>query len=159
MTRICRECGKEFEAGGRSVYCSPECREAVEKRRNTERHERERMLRPDLICPVCGKTFRPSRTRIFCSRKCADIWNSGRAGQVDMRVAAAADAKKEADRVAAEIERKRKTHGVQRTNTGAIWYPVSGAEIQRIARETHRSYGEVCAEFLGKQVISKGDKA
>ena len=148
MIRTCAECGKPFEAKKRTKYCSAECREKTEKRRAAERRATEH----EVTCPTCGKHFHTVGQRVFCSRRCKDRWYSGFVGQQDMRIAELEAQRQKEKEIRERIEAKRKTKGVQRTETGAIWYPVSGAEMQRMAREQHRTYGEIAAEFLSKQV-------
>lgn len=133
-------------------------------------------MRHEQICPRCGKTFTTERTtKIFCSKLCRDQWNTlDEDRRVDLRIPENrkrlegleckspewhAELQRMRFEQAAGIKRRAlvketepKTGDLKRTEKGAIWYPVSGREIQRIARETHRTYGEVCAEFLSKQV-------
>ena len=125
------------------------------------------------ICPQCGKPFRTAYSiKVFCGKACRDKWNvTPEEQRRDMRDPEQARMAKEAEairRKKAEAEARRKAEEerrkqferdrIRRTESGAVWYPVSGAEIQRIARETHRSYGEVCAEFLSKQVKIGGSR-
>lgn len=133
-------------------------------------------MKHEQICPRCGKTFTTeSTTKIFCSKLCRDRWNQADAERrVDLRIPEnrkklerfehrspewhaqlhrmredqAADIKKRAS----EAEKETKSGDLKRTKSGAVWYPKTGAEIMRIARETHRTYGEVCSEFLSQQV-------
>ena len=133
-------------------------------------------MKREQICPRCGKTFTTeSTTKIFCSKLCRDQWNTlDEDRRVDLRIpenrkrlegldCKSPEWRAELQRMrfeqAAGIKRRAlvketepKTGDLKRTEKGAIWYPVSGREIQRIARETHGSYGEVCTEFLSKQV-------
>lgn len=149
-------------------------REEEELRRRAD-PDRERRLRAAGVrvgyCPTCGKEYvTRSKTKIFCSVKCRDRWNTTpEALRRDMRKREVREqVQREAERRALEQDaqlraaaRKRaeeearaeaRRNRVKRTESGAVWYPVSCAEIQRIARETHRSYGEVCAEYLSMQV-------
>lgn len=133
-------------------------------------------MKREQICPRCGKMFtNESTTKIFCSKLCRDQWNAlDEERRVDLRIPENrkrleglewkspewhAELQRMRFEQAAGIKRRAlvketepKTGDLKRTEKGAIWYPVSGREIQRIARETHRTYGEVCAEFLSKQV-------
>lgn len=133
-------------------------------------------MKREQICPRCGRTFKAVASyQIFCSKLCRDHWNTlDEDRRVDLRIP---ENRKRLEGLEckspewhAELQRMRfeqasgikrqalvmetepKTGDLKRTEKGAIWYPVSGREIQRIARETHRTYGEVCAEFLSKQV-------
>ena len=151
---------------------------AYRRTHRAERNDRDKayyqrtkkLVEPHLYvrnCRQCGKEFTTqSPLKLFCSRRCKDKWNvTPEEYRVDMsmpeekrkaieearrqaEIAAEKRRREEEDRKHAEYMRDR----LKRTESGAVWYPVSGKEIQRIARETHRSYGEVCAEFLSKQV-------
>ena len=150
MIRKCAECGKPFNGVGNAKYCGVDCRLAAENRKTRER----RAIVKERICPMCGKSF-VSKRSIFCSRNCRDKWNSGKE-KPDMRIVLSEEEAKKRKLQEEQIEKKRKTHGVIRTKTGAIWYPVSGAEIQRMAREQHKTYGEIAAMFLSEQVRGEG---
>ena len=118
-------------------------------------------------CRQCGRQFTTCYPfKVFCGKRCRDKWNvTPEEYRVDLSIPeenrkAIAEARRQAE-IAAEKSRREEENRkhadymrdrVKRTESGAVWYPVSGKEIQRIARETHRSYGEVCAEFLSKQV-------
>ena len=119
------------------------------------------------ICRQCGKEFTTMYAqKVFCGKKCRDKWNvTPPEYRVDLSIPeearkAIAEARRKANEAVEKKLRDQENarhaeymrNRVQRTESGAVWYPVSGKEIQRIARETHRSYGEVCAEFLSKQV-------
>ena len=147
MIRTCAECGKPFEAKKRTKYCSAECREKMEKRRAAERRATEH----EVTCPTCGKHFHTVGQRVFCSRRCKDRWYVGFVGQKDMRIVEL-EAERQKENAIAERKEKKRTDGIQRTATGAVWYPVSGAEMQRMAKEQHKTYGDIAAEFLSKQV-------
>ncbi|MCI5698458.1 MAG: hypothetical protein MR269_05465 [Clostridiales bacterium] len=41
MTRKCKWCGKEFQAKHKSLYCSMDCRNAVNRKRSRDYHRRK----------------------------------------------------------------------------------------------------------------------
>ena len=82
VTRVCRQCGKEFLVQenqvklGKGIYCSKECKA---KARDT---------RVALVCAVCGKQFQKNRAYLekgylekgfgkYCSRACRNKARSG----------------------------------------------------------------------------------
>ena len=149
MRKQCAECGNWFDARGMSKYCSDECREKAQARHDADRRGKYPV---EKICPTCGKHFHCTNGRTFCCRKCKDVWFATNGKPQDMRLVEQEAERREKERLKAERERKYRTKGVKRTETGAIWYPVSGREIERMAREQHRTYGEIAAELLAEQV-------
>lgn len=58
MKKICKYCGKEFEATGR-VYCSSEC------------HEQARISNHTFVCKGCGISFYSAKFNVaYCTDKC-----------------------------------------------------------------------------------------
>lgn len=159
------EARRRYHAEYRRIHRS----EVLEKDRARWR-ERYRPVAPTirmLVCPMCGKKFSTSNpVKIFCCKGCKDRWNTlPEDRRIDLRDPEALRKARERAKADAEqlVEQKRQADEqrrheqymrdrIRRTEKGAVWYPVSTTEIQRIARETHRTYGEVAAEFLSKQV-------
>lgn len=166
--KYCSEaCQKVANARYHAAYQAAN-REAI---REKDRARKRKPVDPEApmiyqrVCPQCGKWFRTMyRQKTFCGKRCKDRWNqTAPERRIDMRAhpemakMQAAEARRQIEEERArkaEEERRQKYQRdrVRRTESGAVWYPVSGSEIQRIARETHRTYGEVCAEFLSQQV-------
>ena len=76
MERVCKICGKTFEATNRKMeMCSEECRKENIKRLQAERYEKDKELRNThkrkLTCPICNKTFIPLKgPQKYCSKEC-----------------------------------------------------------------------------------------
>lgn len=77
--RICKNCGKEFDASDRAanaVYCGPMCyRDALTKRARERGRAKNNISNDDvLICPLCGKSFVRGDRHAgmkYCSEECA----------------------------------------------------------------------------------------
>lgn len=141
----CRRCGRDFKQKGKELYCSEECRTAAkrEQHRAWKEAHRKSALR-ELICPFCGKRFTQKKpAQIFCCRHCATLWHNlqrPRAGQIE----------------AGQAERPAEPYtgrdGIERTASGAIMTPDSFERMLERSRAEHRTYGEIMAEHLAKQV-------
>ncbi len=163
------ECMMEARRGYYAAYRKAHRAERTESHRQYYQRTKK-SVEPHLFvrnCRQCGREFTTCYPfKVFCGKRCRDKWNATLEElRVDMSIPeehrkAIAEARRQAE-IAAEKRRRQeedRKHAeymrdrIRRTESGAVWYPVSTLEIQRIARETHRSYGEVCAEFLSKQV-------
>lgn len=179
--RNAKYCSDECRAAARLQYHREYRRVSMGYEHATCHRNEAKMHIYTKICPECGREFRTnSSLKIFCGRICKDRWAVKRPEKrLDQRIpeirervareqkenrisnkeAVARILEECAERERKKAEEKRRQEyertRIRRTESGAVWYPVSGKEIQRIARETHRSYGEVCAEFLSKQVRVK----
>lgn len=97
MIKQCKQCGKDFEAIPRQVFC-PECKK-IRQREQKRRYDAKRRKNPKLIkpkpkpkplpkfntCDICGKKFKPAFPREhFCSDKCRYNSPLARAYNVDL---------------------------------------------------------------------------
>ena len=166
------ESRRQYHAEYRRIHRN----EVLEKDRLRWREKYQRVVPTIriLVCPQCGKKFSTSNLKkIFCCKNCKDRWNTlPEDRRIDLRDPEALRKARERTKADAEqlVEQKRQADEqrrheqymrdrIRRTESGAVWYPVSCAEIRRIARETHRTYGEVAAEFLSAQVRCTGGSA
>lgn len=77
--RICKNCGKEFDASDRSanaLYCDPMCYREALTIRSRERERAKKNISNDdiLICPQCGIHFVRGDRHAgikYCSEECA----------------------------------------------------------------------------------------
>ena len=74
--KICCFCKKEYEGDNASIYCSAECRRAMEKKRK----EKEIANRAQ-ICAFCGVVFYSDRRKKYCCDKCRDKANGKRSAK------------------------------------------------------------------------------
>jgi len=73
MIKNCPVCGKEFNALGPTVNCSPECTKQAKRVRSGHFSTREH------FCPHCKKKFEPvNGKQVFCSEECWRDANSER---------------------------------------------------------------------------------
>jgi predicted nucleic acid-binding Zn ribbon protein len=77
MIRNCIICDKPFEANGKSVTCSDECK--LKRRRQTQRNhalKTEKFTLKTKICVICGKEFTTYRDKEkTCSKECSKKLN------------------------------------------------------------------------------------
>ena len=81
MKKICKFCGKEFEAKDNRVkYCSEECLQEAstqyqrEYRRNYVPLYKKEINTYYRVCPICGKEFSTSMyNKTYCSHECYKV--------------------------------------------------------------------------------------
>ena len=121
----CIVCGNEFETFlSRQIICdNPECK--AERHRQSLREYRERTEYDTVkkICAVCGKEFETlnKRSKLTCSDECDKVYRY----------------KKRTQKSASDYIYKRKTRKPK----------TSLAEINRMAREEHLTYGQYVAKY------------
>lgn len=76
MTKVCLECGREFEpnpfVGARQKYCSGECCARAGRKAQDRRAKAARLAaRANRVCKRCGKIFTPKNSAgVYCSQEC-----------------------------------------------------------------------------------------
>lgn len=76
MTKVCPECGREFEpnsgVGRRQKYCSGECCARAGRKAQDRRVKAARLAaRANRVCKRCGKIFTPKNSAgVYCSQEC-----------------------------------------------------------------------------------------
>jgi hypothetical protein len=74
---VCGYCGGEFittKLQANKKYCSDECRNRANKRRNREAYHNKPPKTTDKPCGYCGKVFPSVRGAVYC---CAECYSQG----------------------------------------------------------------------------------